>query len=302
VAPAGKEIAAAAVPDRAGKEVVAAVMGERTGKDILGLVKDANSTDVSESVKAAVGKPVETVDQSMQNQGQTAGQSDGSETGSRGFEFENADVQVDKTVEANPLEFEITEGPGPLNTVESVSGVHSVSASQASARVSGVEVDVTAAKPIDQIIQQLNVVDSTVSSQRIQMTLTPDDLGTVRITFRQVEGEMVGMVEVQKDQTRREVEEAMPQLVSAMQQNGLSVRKVEVLQWNNSDQQAGKDSSSEGFNLAQEREFAQQSQRDSSGSSAFGRGQSAQRDGVIPLKDTPYADQQQVQKGLDFLV
>ncbi len=68
--------------------------------------------------------------------------------------------------------------------------------------------------------------------QRIQLTLTPEHLGTIRITFNQVEDEVVGVLEVQKGQTRREVEQSLPQLISAMQNTGVQVRRIDVVQWN----------------------------------------------------------------------
>ena len=85
--------------------------------------------------------------------------------------------------------------------------------------------------------------------QRIQLTLTPEHLGTIRITFNQTEDEVVGILEVQKNQTRREVEQALPQLISAMQSSGVQVRRIEVVQWN-----AGQDSVEDG--TAKESEYS----------------------------------------------
>ena len=100
---------------------------------------------------------------------------------------------------------------------------------------------VETAKPVDQIVQHLSSITVSGAQQRIRLTLTPEDLGTVRITFNQSEGEVVGLLEVQKNQTRREVEQALPQLISAMQSSGVQVRRIEVVQWD-----AGRDSAEDG--------------------------------------------------------
>jgi hypothetical protein len=95
-----------------------------------------------------------------------------------------------------------------------------------------------AAKPVDQILQHLSSISVSGAQQRIKLTLTPEDLGTIRITFNQTEDEVVGILEVQKNQTRRQVEQALPQLISAMQSSGVQVRKIEVVQWNTSQDSA----------------------------------------------------------------
>ena len=123
-------------------------------------------------------------------------------------------------------------------------------------------------KPVDQILQHLNSVSVSDSQRRIQLTLTPEHLGTLRITFNQTEGEIVGLLEVQKNQTRRDIEQSLPELVSAMQSNGVQVRRIEVVQWN-----AGQDSVEDGpakesgYSAADR--FYDESSSDSSESEAF---------------------------------
>jgi len=89
-------------------------------------------------------------------------------------------------------------------------------------------------KPVDQIVHHLSSISVSGANQRIKLTLTPEHLGTIRITFNQTEDEVVGILEVQKNQTRRQVEQALPQLISAMQSSGVQVRRIEVVQWNTS--------------------------------------------------------------------
>jgi flagellar hook-length control protein FliK len=116
---------------------------------------------------------------------------------------------------------------------------------------------VTASRPIEQIAQKLAAEPAVRADQQIRLTLTPAELGTVRITFKEQEGEVIGLMEVQKPQTRKELEESLPQLMTAMQTQGVQVRRIEVVQWN-VPQQGTRDSLSEDFNPSAEREFFQQ--------------------------------------------
>lgn len=126
---------------------------------------------------------------------------------------------------------------------------------QAAARIRAADA-IAASRPAEQIAQSLPA-GPVRADQQIRLTLTPPELGTVRITFRQQEGEIIGVVEAQKAQTRRDIEESMPQLMSAMQNQGLQVRRIEVVQWN-TPQQGTRDQLSENFNPSTEREFLQQ--------------------------------------------
>ena len=68
------------------------------------------------------------------------------------------------------------------------------------------------------------------------MMLAPDDLSAIRITFRQINSQIVGLLEVQKTDTRKEIERSVAQLTAAMETAGLQVRRIEVVPWNNSAQ------------------------------------------------------------------
>lgn len=116
---------------------------------------------------------------------------------------------------------------------------------------------VNASRTADQIAQKLSLEQPIRADQQIRLTLSPQELGTVRITFREQAGEVVGLLEVQKPQTRRELEDSMPQLLSSMQGQGVQVRRIEVVQWN-APQQQSRDSLSDSFNPSAEREFLQQ--------------------------------------------
>jgi hypothetical protein len=82
-------------------------------------------------------------------------------------------------------------------------------------------------KPSEQIIDQ---IQSTItgSVQQIRVTLSPEELGAVRITFRQENGQMEGLVEVQNPEVRKEVEKAMSQIAATLNQNGIQVRRMDI--------------------------------------------------------------------------
>jgi flagellar hook-length control protein FliK len=165
---------------------------------------------------------------------------------------------------------------------------------------------VTASRPIEQIAQKLAAEPAVRADQQIRLTLTPAELGTVRITFKEQEGEVVGLLEVQKPQTRKELEESLPQLMTAMQTQGVQVRRIEVVQWN-APQQGTRDSLSEDFNPSAEREFLQQrsgtSQEGSSNNRQFAssNGFSSTIAGAAAL-DTPDAQQWFSDKGLNLYI
>jgi flagellar hook-length control protein FliK len=116
---------------------------------------------------------------------------------------------------------------------------------------------VTASRTVEQITQKLSLEQPVRADQQIRLTLTPQELGTIRITFREQNNEIVGLLEVQKPQTRKELEESMPQLLSSMQGQGVQVRRIEVVQWN-APQQQSRDSLFDTSDPSAEREFLHQ--------------------------------------------
>lgn len=79
----------------------------------------------------------------------------------------------------------------------------------------------------------------------IQVSLSPAGLGMVRIQLQQEGGEISGILEVEKADTRREIEKSLPQIIAVLDNQGLGVRKIEVASMPNSNQ---RQSSFEGSN------------------------------------------------------
>jgi flagellar hook-length control protein FliK len=90
-------------------------------------------------------------------------------------------------------------------------------------------------KPSEQIIDRIQTT-ITGPVQQIRVTLSPEELGTVRITFRQTDGQMEGLVEVQNSEVRKEVEKALPQIAAALTESGIQVRRIDVASMSNQQQ------------------------------------------------------------------
>lgn len=89
--------------------------------------------------------------------------------------------------------------------------------------------------PIDQIISHLQLRSNPLE-QQIRLTLSPAELGAIRITFSQAEGQIVGLIEVQKEQTRAELQQALGQLTAALETAGLNVARIDLANWNSASQ------------------------------------------------------------------
>jgi flagellar hook-length control protein FliK len=66
--------------------------------------------------------------------------------------------------------------------------------------------------------------------QTIQLALSPEGLGLVRIKLDRTGEEISGVLEIQKEQTRQEIEKALPNLVASLNSQGIQVRKIEISQ------------------------------------------------------------------------
>jgi flagellar hook-length control protein FliK len=136
------------------------------------------------------------------------------------------------------------------NTVNAVSGVQSTAAAS---RTDGLA---QPQSPAQQIIDAARAPDVSPSSQ-INLTLNPDQLGRVRISFQQENGEITGMIEVEKAQTRYDIEKDIPQIVASLQDSGMQVKKIDVVQDNNPEPDRQKSELTDQFEQANKRSFAE---------------------------------------------
>ncbi|MCK4958912.1 MAG: flagellar hook-length control protein FliK, partial [Planctomycetes bacterium] len=86
--------------------------------------------------------------------------------------------------------------------------------------------------------------------QEITITLNPEELGRIKISFQHSAGEITGILEVEKPETRYDIERQLPQIAAALQDSGVNVKRIDVVtsdQPNQQDQQNHKNNSPDEF-------------------------------------------------------
>ncbi len=89
----------------------------------------------------------------------------------------------------------------------------------------------TLPNPVRTVGQQiLDSVQASASQgdREISVRLQPPELGTITVRLREEGGHLEGVVEVDKRETRREIERALPEVVRGLQDMGVQVRKFDV--------------------------------------------------------------------------
>jgi len=76
--------------------------------------------------------------------------------------------------------------------------------------------------------------------QQITIRLNPPELGKVSIQFREQDGQIIGLLEVSRAQTRVEIQQALPQIIQNLAESGVQVKRLEVLLTNQQEQQGFK--------------------------------------------------------------
>jgi len=93
-------------------------------------------------------------------------------------------------------------------------------------------VDAPAVKsPIQDVGEQIlgSLQASLVRGEKaLLVRLDPPELGSVVVRFREQGDQVSGVIEVSNDDTRRDVEQALPQVLRSLQEAGLQVRRLEV--------------------------------------------------------------------------
>lgn len=82
--------------------------------------------------------------------------------------------------------------------------------------------------PAEQIIQSIRL-NARGPQQEIDISLHPTELGTVRMRFQHADGGLRGVLYVDKVQTRYEIEKELPQIIASLQQNGVQIRRLDVV-------------------------------------------------------------------------
>jgi flagellar hook-length control protein FliK len=109
--------------------------------------------------------------------------------------------------------------------------------------------------PSEQIIQSIRV-NLRTPEQEIYIGLNPPELGRIRIRFQHSNGEITGMLEVEKPQTKYDIEHSLPQIVASLQGCGVQVRRVEVVLKEQPQQNQSQSDTSDDFAGMEKQDFS----------------------------------------------
>ncbi len=145
----------------------------------------------------------------------------------------------------------------------------------------------------EQILSSVHASMARVDKQ-VQIRLNPPELGSVLVRIQETSEQVRGIIEVIRDETRREIEQALPQVLKGLQDAGVQVRRLEVVVSDQPDRGLGKEQSQQ-ETWAQQQDSARQGHRPYETPSHFGgastnpgsahRGRSAVHDSQSPIGD-----------------
>jgi len=81
-------------------------------------------------------------------------------------------------------------------------------------------------------------------SQQIIIRLNPPELGKVAIKFTEQGNDIMGLLQVDKPQTRDQIQQALPEIIQNLQNSGITIKKLEVVLTNQQEEYTPKEQSS----------------------------------------------------------
>jgi len=101
---------------------------------------------------------------------------------------------------------------------------------------------------VDEISRQIsesiqNSLYQQAGKQQITVRLNPPELGRVCIKFHQQQDQLTGILEVDRTQTKHEIEQALPQIIRNLGDAGIQLKQLEVTLTNQNGQQPTRDQS-----------------------------------------------------------
>ena len=141
--------------------------------------------------------------------------------------------------------------------------------------------------PVEQVIDSINAA-SVGPDRKINIQLNPAELGRVHIRFQQTNGEITGVIEVEKQETSNEIEKALPQIIAALNESGVQVKRIDVTTPERDQQSSNqqKNETSQAFEEAAYHRFSQN--QDNTGSTGDSSSQSVLNDN----NDAPVTENQ----------
>ncbi|MHC4076502.1 MAG: flagellar hook-length control protein FliK [Planctomycetota bacterium] len=117
----------------------------------------------------------------------------------------------------------------------------SLAASEAFAKTAGnVNSDVSVGSQIQESIHS----SFQSGNQQIVVRLNPPELGKVAIKFTEQGDDVTGLLQVDKSQTRDQIQQVLPEIIQNLQDSGIQIKRLEVTLTNQQEQYTSKDQSS----------------------------------------------------------
>jgi len=91
----------------------------------------------------------------------------------------------------------------------------------------------------EQILDSLQA-SVTQGQRQVTVRLQPPELGTVLVRFREQSEHLDGTLEVAKVETRRQIEQALPEVIRSLHEAGISIRRLDVMSAEPSGQELGR--------------------------------------------------------------
>ena len=126
------------------------------------------------------------------------------------------------------------------NNIQSSSTQQSPMLAAAAKTAPNTNLDVSITEQIQQSVQ--TTLKS--SSQQIVIRLNPPELGNVAIKFQEQGDDITGVLQVDRLQTKLQIQQALPEIIQNLQDSGVQVKKVEVVLTSQQEQYSAKDQSS----------------------------------------------------------
>ena len=279
-------------PDVAGTPIDQEASGEKSGSGNLdhqaqaAVIPQREGTDVAKAHDDGQPTPTQQETASLPDgKAATEGMADQIKTGTSS-EFEMvAKASTEPSVEM----------PGNVSMPESVSAApENAPAAETSALKS------PAQNVGEQILDSVHASLSRGDSQ-VTVRLDPPELGSVVIRFQEQDGQLTGVLEISKEQTRQEVEETLPQVVRSLQEAGVLVRRLDVVTSDASERDVARDALPQ--DAWDQRDGSGENEAQSGHSTAGGRDAWAgKQQAFFDQNDTRWSQGAAARGGIDMLI
>jgi flagellar hook-length control protein FliK len=119
----------------------------------------------------------------------------------------------------------------------------------------------TTKSPVQDVGEQiLSSVHASLAraDKQVQIRLDPPELGSVLVRLSEQGDQIRGFLEVSRDETRREIEQALPQVLKGLQDAGVQVRRLEVVVSDQPDRGVGREQSQQDAWTQQQQQHSDQ--------------------------------------------